>query len=44
MQFLGGFTATAERIGNSVPPLFMRAIAEHIRDTILVPSVKEATA
>jgi DNA (cytosine-5)-methyltransferase 1 len=25
-----------ERIGNSVPPLFMKAIAEHIRDEILV--------
>ena len=26
-----------ERIGNSVPPLFMKAIAEHIRDTVLTP-------
>jgi DNA (cytosine-5)-methyltransferase 1 len=25
----------AERIGNAVPPLFMKAIAEHIRDNIL---------
>lgn len=25
------------RIGNSVPPLFMRAIAEHVRQTILDP-------
>lgn len=27
-----------ERIGNSVPPLFMRAIAQHIRAAILTPS------
>jgi DNA (cytosine-5)-methyltransferase 1 len=43
-QFRGAFVDQWARIGNSVPPLFMRAIAEHIRDTILVPSVKEATA
>lgn len=28
----------AKRIGNSVPPNFMRAIAEHIRDNILQPA------
>lgn len=27
-----------ECIGNSVPPLFMRAIAQHIRETILTPA------
>jgi DNA (cytosine-5)-methyltransferase 1 len=26
-----------ERIGNSVPPLFMRAIAEHVRTRVLAP-------
>lgn len=26
------------RMGNSVPPLFMKAIAEHIRDNILLPA------
>lgn len=29
------FQSTWERIGNSVPPLFMKAIAEHIRTEIL---------
>ncbi len=33
-KFTGRKSAT-ERIGNSVPPLFMRAIAEHIRKKIL---------
>jgi DNA (cytosine-5)-methyltransferase 1 len=35
-----------ERIGNSVPPLFMRAIAEHIRENILnsAPMSYEMTA
>ena len=28
--------AAWERIGNSVPPLFMKAIAEHIKNEILV--------
>ena len=27
-----------DRIGNSVPPRFMQAIAEHVRDAILKPS------
>jgi len=35
-QFAGGYKAV-ERIGNSVPPLFMRAIATHLR-TILATS------
>lgn len=30
-----GWNAAIERIGNSVPPLFMRAIARHIRESIL---------
>lgn len=34
-QFIGEYKHVWERIGNSVPPLFMRAIAEHIRDNIL---------
>lgn len=33
--FIGTENKAWERIGNSVPPLFMRAIAEHIRLTIL---------
>lgn len=34
-QFIGKFKEQWARIGNSVPPLFMKAIAEHIRDNIL---------
>lgn len=34
-QFVGGFKYAMQRLGNSVPPLFMRAIANHIRETIL---------
>ena len=34
-QFTGKFSNAVSCIGNSVPPLFMRAIAEHIRDEIL---------
>lgn len=33
--FVGEFKDGVERMGNSVPPLFMRAIAEHIRREIL---------
>lgn len=33
--FAGGLVVGKARIGNSVPPLFMRAIAEHVRYTIL---------
>lgn len=32
--FVGGYKHSMERIGNSVPPLFMRAIAAHIRQEI----------
>lgn len=34
-QMTGGFIDQWARIGNSVPPLFMRAIAEHIRNCFL---------
>lgn len=35
MRFVGDFSTAVERIGNSVPPLFMRAIADHVRTTLL---------
>lgn len=35
-EFIGKRKERIERIGNSVPPLFMRAIANHIRSTILI--------
>jgi len=34
-QFVGSYRARWARIGNSVPPLFVRAIALHIRQEIL---------
>lgn len=34
-RFTGARKDITERIGNSVPPLFMRAIARHIRDHLL---------
>jgi DNA (cytosine-5)-methyltransferase 1 len=34
-RFAGTVSDAFERIGNSVPPLFMRAIAQHIRDHLL---------
>lgn len=37
-RFVGSYAEQWARIGNSVPPNFARAIAEHIRDTILVPA------
>lgn len=36
-RFAGTEEEARERIGNSVPPLFMRAIARHILATILTP-------
>lgn len=36
-QLIGGYCEQWARIGNSVPPLFMRAIAEHVRSHILTP-------
>jgi DNA (cytosine-5)-methyltransferase 1 len=35
MQFMGKYSEQWARIGNSVPPLFMRAIAQHLRERIL---------
>ncbi len=35
IQFMGGYKKGIERIGNSVPPLFMEAIARHVRTEIL---------
>lgn len=32
--FHGKWSDILNRIGNSVPPLFMRSIAEHIRETV----------
>ena len=34
-EMLGGYEDSWQRIGNSVPPLFMEAIARHIRQEIL---------
>ncbi len=34
-RFVGEYNESKSRIGNSVPPLFMKAIAAHIRDNIL---------
>jgi len=41
-SFQGDWMTAVNRIGNSVPPLFMRAIAEHIRAHILTPALHEA--
>jgi DNA (cytosine-5)-methyltransferase 1 len=38
-QMIGNFRDKWTRIGNSVPPLFMRSIANHIRAKILSPIV-----
>jgi len=38
-KFIGKFEEQWSRIGNSVPPLFMKAIAEHIRINILEKAV-----
>lgn len=37
-HWAGSKTDIKERIGNSVPPNFMRAIAEHVYQTILAPT------
>ncbi len=39
-QFIGSFSTAIQRIGNSVPPLFMEAIARHIRQNILLQTTK----
>lgn len=36
--FLGSFSSVKDRVGNSVPPLFMEAIARHIRTELLSKS------
>ncbi|NPV52199.1 MAG: DNA cytosine methyltransferase [Firmicutes bacterium] len=35
-QFVGTWEDAWARIGNAVPPLLMKAVAEHIRDNILI--------
>jgi DNA (cytosine-5)-methyltransferase 1 len=43
-RFAGDYPQQVARIGNSVPPLLMRAIARHIREAILQPQqLAEAT-
>ena len=42
MRFVGKYEEQYARIGNSVPPLFMRAIAEHMRGHVL--TVQERAA
>ena len=37
-QFVGSYRAKWARIGNSVPPLLMREIAQHIRRELLNPN------
>lgn len=34
-SFIGSFSSALQRIGNSVPPLFMRSIAANVRENIL---------
>ena len=41
-QFTGTYSDAVNRMGNSVPPLFMRAVAQHIRDTILIQQKRSA--
>ena len=43
-HLIGTFEERWARIGNSVPPLFMRSIAEHIRDHILATRATDAMA
>lgn len=37
-DFGSSYLNAVERLGNTVPPLFMKAIAEHVRDTIIKAS------
>jgi DNA (cytosine-5)-methyltransferase 1 len=37
-KLIGNLRNIYNRIGNSVPPLFMKAIAEHIKENILEKS------
>jgi DNA (cytosine-5)-methyltransferase 1 len=43
-QLIGSFAEQWARIGNSVPPNFMRAIASHIHQHILIPAGAKAAA
>lgn len=43
-QMIGKFEEQWARLGNSVPPLFLKAIAEHIRTHILSASALQAEA
>lgn len=43
-QLMGSFSEQWARLGNSVPPNFMRAIAEHVRDSILAPLAQRRAA
>lgn len=43
-QFPGTFADQWARIGNTVPPLFMQAVAEHIYETFLQPVKEEKNA
>jgi DNA (cytosine-5)-methyltransferase 1 len=38
-KFIGGYKKSVERMGNSVPPLFMRSIASHIKQELLCNEV-----
>ena len=42
--FAGGFEEGIRQIGNSVPPLFMQAIARHIRFVVLPAARREGAA
>jgi DNA (cytosine-5)-methyltransferase 1 len=42
--FAGELKDVFKRIGNCVPPLFMRAIASHVRDRVLTPARRGAAA
>jgi DNA (cytosine-5)-methyltransferase 1 len=39
--FAGAFEEGIRQIGNCVPPLFMRSIAQHIREVILTGMLRE---
>ncbi|MDP9475074.1 MAG: DNA cytosine methyltransferase [Actinomycetota bacterium] len=41
-ELVGNHTDQWKRLGNSVPPLLIKAVAEHIRDEILSPSTAQA--
>ena len=43
-RFAGEFEEGIRQIGNSVPPLFMRAIARHIRFVVLPEARREDAA